>query len=67
MEKFAHMIQTEVEEESWKPFCLTRKGTVVSHLFFADDSVLFCSAKEAECQKILDIFGYLRKGVRSEN
>ena len=29
---------------------LCRNGPRVSHLFFADDSVLFCRAKEEECQ-----------------
>ena len=34
-----------------------------SHIyFFADDSVLFCSAKEEECQKILDIPSIYEKG-----
>ena len=34
---------------------ICRNGPKVSHLFFANDSVLFCNAKEEECQKILDI------------
>ena len=28
---------------------ICRNGPKVSHLFFADDSVLFCWAKEEEC------------------
>ena len=30
--------------------------------FFADDSVLFCRAKEAECRVILDILVFYEKG-----
>ena len=39
-----------------------RNGPKVSHLFFADDSVLFCNAKEEECQKILDIPSIYERG-----
>ena len=37
-------------------------GPRVSHLFFVDDSILFCRAKEEECQKILDILAIYEKG-----
>ena len=32
------------------PIC--KNGPWVSHLFFADDSVLFCRAKVEECQRV---------------
>ena len=37
-------------------------GPKVSHLFFADDSVLFCRAKEKECQTILDLLAIYERG-----
>ena len=36
-------------------------GPRVSHLFFANDGVLFCCAKESECQVILDILATYEK------
>ena len=41
---------------------ICRNGPCVSHLFFADDSVLFCRAKESECQVILDILSVYERG-----
>ena len=41
---------------------ICRNGPHVSHLFFAGDSVLFCQAKESECQVILDILSVYEKG-----
>lgn len=37
-------------------------GPQVSHLFFVDDSVLFCQATENECQKVLDILEVYERG-----
>ena len=41
---------------------ICRNGPKVSHLFFADDSVLFCRAKEEECQTILDLLAIYERG-----
>ena len=47
---------------------ICRNGPRISHLFFAYDSVLFCRAKEDECQKILDILAiYERESVQKIN
>ena len=41
---------------------ICRNGSRVSHLFFVDDNVLFCQAKEEECQKILDLLSVYERG-----
>ena len=41
---------------------ICRNGPRVSHLFFADDSVLFCRAKVEECQRVLDLLSVYEKG-----
>ena len=38
-----------------KGYALCRNSPKLTHLLFADDSLLFCRATEQECQKILDI------------
>lgn len=42
---------------------ICRNGLPVSRLFFADDSVIFCHAKESECQVILDILSIYERGL----
>ena len=45
---------------------ICKNGPRVSHLFFVDDSVLFCRAKEEECQKILDLLSVCERGSRQK-
>lgn len=45
MEKVALLIQEKVHEHKWLPIQVSRGGLLVSHLFFADDCLLFTQAK----------------------
>ena len=42
---------------------ICQNGPRVSHLFFANNRVLFCRVKEEECRKILDILGTYERGL----
>lgn len=41
MEVLSHKIDTAVAERQWNPIRLTKQGPAISHLFFADDLLLF--------------------------
>ena len=43
--------------------CLFVTMARVSHLFFADDSVLFCRANERECQIFFEILDVYERGL----
>ena len=36
-------------------FKVSRNGPPISHMFFADDSLLFCQANEEECAKLFEM------------
>ncbi|GLU09765.1 hypothetical protein SLE2022_266070 [Rubroshorea leprosula] len=54
MEKLSHMIQSRVQAKSWKPLRISRKGLTLSHLFFANDLMLFCDASQSQVQIVMD-------------
>lgn len=45
---------------------ICRNDPHVSHLFFTDDSVLFCCASMEKCQKMLDILEVYERGSRQK-
>ena len=49
------LIQKDEMNEEIKGVSICRNGPGVSHLFFANDGVLFCRAIKVECQRILNI------------
>jgi hypothetical protein len=38
------------------------RGSKLSHLFFADDSIIFCKANSVEWKRIMRILGIFEKG-----
>lgn len=54
MERLAHRIRLETEKGVWKPIRLTRGDTMLTHLFFADDVVLFGEASLEQIEVIKD-------------
>ena len=49
------MIQNVVDNRHVEGFSLCRNGPKISHLFFADNSLLFCQARVDELEKIQNI------------
>ena len=45
MEKLALLIQEKVEAGNWLPVKVSEDGPAISHLFFADNCLLFTKAK----------------------
>jgi len=54
IERLAQLIESLIMEGKWKAIPLTRGGTCISHLMFADDIVLFGEASTQQAQVIKD-------------
>lgn len=60
MEWLSKLIHQECEEGFWTPFTLGRGALSISHLFFADDLILFGEANKGTLESMintLDLFG----------
>ena len=60
------LVQKAEMEGSLKGVAICRHGPRISHLFFADDSVLFCRATEDECQRVLNILAVYERGTNQK-
>lgn len=54
IERLSHGICNVVNAGEWKPICLSCKGTPLTHLFLADDLLLFAEASPNQA-KIINI------------
>lgn len=52
MEYLAELIKTEVNQGNWIGMKMSREGPSFSHLFFADDLILFAKAIKKNCLTI---------------
>ena len=58
-EGLSALIQKAVENGDMEGLKICRSGPKISHLFFADDSIIFCKATLEECnalQRILNVY-----------
>ena len=49
------LIKNAASRGDIKGFSLCKQGPKLTHLFFADDSLLFCRANSTECSKVMDL------------
>ncbi|GKV48718.1 hypothetical protein SLEP1_g55522 [Rubroshorea leprosula] len=66
MEKLSHMIMSQLQEHKWTPFQLSRGGLTLSHLFFADDLMLFGKASITQIETIIDCLSEFARQSRLE-
>lgn len=57
IERLSHAICSAVNAGKWKPIRLSRQGTPLTYLFFADDLLLFAEASHDQAQIINAVLG----------
>lgn len=55
IDKLSHLISYSMEQAFWKTMKVGRNGSLISHLMFEDDILLFCQAKEVQIQCVFNI------------
>lgn len=55
MERLSHMILKEVQNNNWTLVQFSANGPRISHLFFADDVLLFTKAKPAQARLVSNV------------
>ncbi|XP_030948949.1 uncharacterized protein LOC115972854 [Quercus lobata] len=60
-ERLHGLLNKEAEEGHIRGVSICKKGPRLTHLFFADDSLVFCKASIAECQNIQSVLNVYEK------
>lgn len=60
VEGLSTLIKKAVEEGKMGGIAVSRGGPKLSHLFFADDSLIFCKASMEECNELQKILQVMR-------
>lgn len=55
MEKLGLLIQERVNQKKWLPIKIAKNGPPISHLFFADDCLLFTQAKTSQVRIVKEV------------
>ena len=61
------LLEQAVVAKFLEGFSLCKYGPKISHILFADDSLLFCRARVADVSKILEILGKYERASGAEN
>ena len=60
-EGFSKLLKSATQKGLIQGVAAASKGPKISHLFFADDSLLFCRARREECNKLVEILDKHKK------
>lgn len=64
---FSRMLLTAVSEKRIHGAKASLSGQEISHLLFADDSILFARANQQECLEVVDLFNKYEVASGAEN